>query len=147
MKNITDEIEVPALPDPFWPAGVSPKHLSPTDKNDAVVQEAWDSVGVDVNWRCASCGMTGIENRSPKDPLFCNRCYKKRCTSTALANRTNENWQEQSEALGLALFERQPEETDLEWLIWCKYRDHYPLKMPTWTALAEECKCSVATVT
>lgn len=147
MKENKNEDLAPILPDPLWPEGVEPKHLDPAAKKDDAVKEAWQSVGVDVAWRCADCGITGIENRSPKDPLFCNACYKKRSTNSALAQRTNEGWQEQSEALGLALYERQPEETDLEWFIWNTYRSYYPLKMPTWTALAKKCNCAVATVT
>lgn len=148
MKNDKqDENLAPALPDPFWPEGVEPQHLSPTDHKDKEVVDAWKEAGIDLAWRCADCGISGLENRSPKDPLFCNACYAKRNTRSALARRTNDNWQEQSEALGLALYERQPEETDDEWLIWSTYRSYYPLKLPTWTALAKKCGCSVAKVT
>lgn len=135
---------VPVLPDPFWPPGVMPRHLTPSDKKDKVVDAAWTEAGVALSWRCADCG-TQVD-RSSRNPDVCNQCYAKRAQAAALSRRTNEGWMEQAESLGLALYERQPEETDLEWLIWEKYRSHYPLKMPTWSALAEECGVAVATV-
>lgn len=56
------------------------------------------------------------------------------------------DWIEQSKQLGLAIFERQPEENDLDWYIWTVFRAHYPLRMPKWSEIAKECNASVATV-
>jgi hypothetical protein len=36
------------------------------------------------------------------------------------------NWLEVAQEAGLDLWERQPAELDIEWSIWCKYRDSYP---------------------
>lgn len=64
----------------------------------------------------------------------------------AASNELLRDWMEEARAIGLALYERQPEEDNVEWLIWTTYRDHYPGRMPSMTALAEECGCSVAKV-
>lgn len=134
----------PVMPDPFWPSGATPMHLSPSDKKDEVVDAAWKEIGVDLHWRCERCGAPA--SPSPRNPKICNTCYEKEAQATAVAKRTNDGWIEQAEQLGLALYERQPEETDTEWMIWDKYRSHYPMKMPTWAELAKECDVSVGTV-
>lgn len=136
---------VAALPDPLWPAEVIPAHLSPADRRDPEVKEAWGKIGIDLDWRCAECGSS--VDRNSKEPTLCNKCYAKKVEARALANKTNEGWQELASSLGLAIYERQPEETDLEWRIWQAYRSHYPLQMPTWSKLAEEVGCSVSSVT
>lgn len=128
-------------PDPFWPVGATPDHLSPAQMADAKVSEF---VGVDP-WTCIKCG-THL-NKSSEHPDYCVECWKKEANNTALARKVNSSWMEDSDALGLAYFERQPEETDTEWLIWERYRSHYPMKLPTWSELAKECGCSVSLVT
>lgn len=145
MKD--SEVEIMAAgPDPFWPEGVMPTHLAPAERRVAAVQAAWkEQAGVDLSWRCEECGT--MVDRSAKDPRLCNRCYIKAKEARALATRTNEGWQELAQSLGLAIYERQPEETDLEWRIWEKYRSYYPLALPTWSKLAEEVGCAVGTVT
>ena len=126
---------VPEQKDPFWPEG---------EVVDGGLQGAIDKADLAV-WKCRVCSTT--TDRSARNPELCNACYGKHAVDTALSQKINSNWMEQSEALGLSLFERQPEESDLEWLIWQTYRAHYPMKLPTWTELAKECSCSVATVT
>lgn len=138
------EVLSPNKPDPFWPDGAEPRHIVPSDRKDQAVDAAWVQVGVDLSWRCERCGATS--GRSRRNPYICNDCYEKEAQASAVAKRTNDGWIEQAEALGLALYERQPEETDMEWLIWEKYRSHYPMKMPTWGDLARECGCAVGTV-
>lgn len=56
------------------------------------------------------------------------------------------DWVEQAAALGLAVYERQPDEGDAEWLIWTTYRNHYPGRLPSWAELAKECGVSTAAV-
>ena len=132
---------VPDKPDPFWPQGAVPTHLT----NKQVVDVAWEAVGVDGKWRCAECGST--TGKSIRNPQLCATCYRKSVEQTKLMQKTNEGWMEQSEQLGLALYERQPEETDNEWAVWVKYRSYYPMPVPTWTALAKELGVSVSMVT
>lgn len=133
---------VPPGPDPFWPKGAEPLQLSPAMRADAAVQEAF--VGVTA-WTCKGCG-THL-NQSTEDSEYCVPCTKTQAANTTLAKKVNATWMDEAEQLGLALFERQPTETDLEWLIWERYRGHYPMKLPTWSELAKECNTSVAKVT
>lgn len=132
--------EVPA-PDPLWPRGAEPEHVPPAQRAEALVQAQY--VGLD-NWKCKKCG-THL-NRSSGNPDLCGACYKLQVSSSALQRRSNANWTDIAAECGLALHERQPEETDIEWLIWDRYRAHYPMKLPTWSELAAECNVSVATV-
>lgn len=129
---------MPKTPDPLWPAGVKPLHI-PKEK-----QSEFERL-VGPIWHCTKCGRT--IGQSIADNRYCNDCYKKEAQNTKLAQRVNSNWMEQAEELGLALFERQPEETDAEWRIWCKYREYYPHKLPTWQELAKACGVPIATVT
>lgn len=140
MKKVDKPVE-PVKPDPFWPTGAVPDHLSPAQMADTKISEF---VGVDP-WTCVKCG-THL-NKSSENPDYCVECWKKEANNTALARKVNSSWMEDSDALGLAYFERQPEETDTEWMIWEHYRSHYPMKLPTWSELAKECGCSVGHVT
>jgi len=136
----------PVVPDELWPPGALPEHVAALDrKSNELVDAAWKAVGADGQWRCNECGATA--NRSIRNPQLCATCYAKHEEQTALMRRTNEGWMEQAEQLGLALYERQPEETDNEWLVWEKYRSYYPMAMPRWTQLAKEVGLSVAFVT
>ncbi len=134
---------VPNQPDPFWPTGVMPTHLGRTEMEDNSIVASFTGI-TGPAWKCEKCG--SYINRSPSDGRFCILCVDKESQNTALAKKVNSNWMEQSGELGLALFERQPEETDAEWRVWNTYRDYYPRKLPTWTELARECNMSVATV-
>ena len=140
MKKVDKPVD-PVNPVPFWPIGAAPDHLSPAQMADAKVSEF---VGVSP-WTCVKRG-THL-NKSSEHPDYCVECWKKEANNTALARKVNSSWMEDSDALGLANFERQPEETDTEWMIWERYRSHYPMKLPTWSELAKECGCSVGLVT
>lgn len=134
--------KIPVEPDPFWPKGAAPTHLGPEEqRNDAIVASFVDTTGV---WTCQKCGTAF--NKSSSDERYCNDCYKLEAKNSAVAKRINADWMEQSKECGLAVYERQPEETDEEWRIWTAYRAHYPLQLPTWTTLARECHVSNNTV-
>lgn len=124
----------PEHPDPFWPE----------KQDDGKSLENRVDASQLTTWTCRVCGRH--DDRSIKDATLCNKCYTKHAKNSAVATKTNSGWMEQSEAVGLALFERQPTESDLEWMIWSKYRDHYPMRLPTWTELAKEVGCGVAAV-
>lgn len=130
-------------PDPLWPVGVEPAHLPPAQRADALIHAAFvgDSL---ATFKCRRCG-THL-NQSSVDKTLCGACYAKEAKNTVMAKTTNSSWMDVAEEAGLALYERQPEESDEEWRVWCAYRDHYPLKLPTWSQLAEETGVSVATV-
>lgn len=132
---------VEVAPDPFWPVGAAPDHLRPEQRD---VTDITKYVGVDP-WTCIKCG-THL-NKSNEHPDYCVECWKKEANNTALARKINSSWMEDSDMLGLAYFERQPEETDAEWRVWDRYRSHYPMKLPTWSELAKECGYSVGFVT
>ena len=57
-----------------------------------------------------------------------------------------QDWQSLSRSLGLELYERQPEESDNEWLAWMTYREYYPGKLPTMSELAQKLHMTVATL-
>jgi hypothetical protein len=119
--------------DPLWPSPSEPSYV--------------EALGHIVDsWSCSKCGSVDVDEKSLADTTLCNSCYTNQAQNSALAKKTNADWMEQSVACGLALYERQPEETTLEWMIWDKYRAHYPMKMPNWTELAAECGCAVGTV-
>lgn len=65
---------------------------------------------------------------------------------SAVAPAQVKDWMELSKEYGLSIFERQPEETNIEWQIWITYRDHYPMKIPKWSELAVESGHAINTV-
>lgn len=139
--EIVEAQKMPLTPDPYWPAGASPNHLSVEEQQSKEVQESFAAL---VTWKCERCGAT--LDQSVSDSRYCSPCFDLESQNSALAQKVNSNWMEQAKELGLELYERQPEETDLEWFIWQTYRSYYPLKLPTWSALATACKSGVNTV-
>lgn len=125
-------------PDPLWPAGVPAEHLKGS------VAETFNKCVGEV-WKCEKCG--SLIKQSSSDARYCTLCVDRESRNSNLAKKINSSWMEQATEIGLALFERQPEETEEEWRIWCVYRSYYPRKMPTWKELAEACECSVVKVT
>ena len=142
-KKLELDKNMPVAPDPLWPAGVEPRHLSPQQRALPEVTAAFSEVLTDI-WHCEKCG-SSLFRASPTSSL-CKKCFDTEAQNSKLAQKTNADWMEQSKAIGLDLFERQPEETDIEWRIWERYRSFYPLKLPTWTELASMSGCAVATV-
>lgn len=134
--------DIPNEPDPFWPEGATPRHLPLAERKDKSLVDTY--VGALDGWMCEKCEST--MDKSVADERYCNNCYKTEAKNTAMAKSVNAHWMEQSELVGLELFERQPEENDTEWLIWTTYRQHYPMRMPTWSELANECGVAVSTV-
>lgn len=133
---------LPVTPDPFWPPGVPPRHLSVVKQNDPEIVSAFTGIVGEV-WHCEKCNTT--VDRSG-DSKYCRKCILTEAQNYAVAKKTNSNWMEEAEKLGLAPYEHQPEETDLEWFVWTKYREYYPHKMPTWNELAKACNCNIRTV-
>ena len=139
-KALTSEA---ATPDPFWPVDAIPTHLSPEQRAAAIEVGSFVSLK-EAEWKCQRCGSEN--NPSRDNPGFCVRCATEiKATTTTMAKK-NGSWMEDAKALGLEIFERQPEETDTEWRIWEAYRNSYPMKLPTWTELAERVGCAVGTV-
>jgi hypothetical protein len=88
---------------------------------------------------CRKCGKSG--KISPKEGI-CQECYK---GEKALIKH-NDFWIDASESAGLELWERQPQETDQEWSVWCAWKAYYPGKQRTKTEIAAELGMSVATL-
>ena len=132
-----------AIPDPFWPVDAVPVHLTPQQKADALEVGSFASLKA-LDWTCSKCG---TENSPSRDnPALCTKCAIEEKQSTTLMKKTNSSWMDDAKALGLELFERQPEETATEWRVWETYRNFYPMKLPTYSQLAAAAQCSVSTV-
>lgn len=67
-------------------------------------------------------------------------------TEKAAVTVLSQDWQSLSRSLGLELYERQPEESDNEWLAWMTYREYYPGKLPTMSELSRKVNIGVATL-
>ena len=133
----------PIEPDPFWPGGAELLHLTPTEQQNKSIVASYAAVQ-GVIWECRKCGARS--DPSKKDPGLCNTCSREEAQVSEMQKKVNSNWMDLAVELGLELFERQPEESDVEWRIWCAYRNYYPLKLPTHSQLAVDTNSSVATV-
>lgn len=139
-----DELKrLPIVPDKYWPEGAAPTHLSPSEQRVDSISGAYE-IQKGPMWQCKVC--KGIEGQSIGNPELCRDCFATQSQNMALARKTNANWMEEAKELGIALFERQPEETDTEWRIWEAYRSYYPLKLPTYSELAKQTGHGVPTV-
>lgn len=74
---------------------------------------------------CIRCGIVDVK----EEGRICKKCNDLENTR-AVVNKTR-TWVDIAEEAGLQLWERQPEESDREWLLWCAYRDMYPGKRPS----------------
>lgn len=145
VKNSANEKSVKAapVPDPFWPVDAKPTHLTPAQKAQAIEVGSFVSLK-EEDWHCAKCGSENDPSRD--NPSLCRKCAIEEKQSTVLMKKTNGSWMDDAKAFGLEIFERQPEETATEWRVWECYRNHYPMKLPTYSQLAEEANCSVSSV-
>lgn len=136
-------IEVPT-PDPFWPAGAPPLHLPMAQQQDPDIVDPFMRDAEGKIWKCEKCSTT--VGRSLSDPRFCFACAEKVEQGLVAAKKVGSSWMDEAKSLGIEIFERQTEETELEWRIWSLYRAHYPMKMPTMSELAKEAGSTVSTV-
>lgn len=79
---------------------------------------------------CKKCGQQKIPSRSTKG--WCVDCEKAYNNRMSYLHRHQDNWMDVAKDSGIELWERQPNETQLEWSIWLAYRDSYPGKKPTY---------------
>ena len=133
----------PIEPDPFWPGGAELIHLTPTERENKEIIQAYSDVQ-GIIWKCKKCG--AMSGPSKTDPELCATCSREMSQNSSLAKKMNSDWMELAGELGLELFERQPEESDVEWRIWEAYRGYYPMKLPTYAELAAKTGNSTATV-
>ena len=134
---------MPNKPDPLWPDGAAPLHLSKKGQEEAKKTGAYGELKKS-DWKCEKCGSEN--NPSPKNPKLCRACAAVEKHNTAISRKINSDWMEIAKDLGLEIFERQPEETNTEWRIWDAYRSMYPGKLPTYKELSEMVGMSQGTV-
>lgn len=134
---------MPTKPDPLWPDGAAPLHMSRAQQEKSKKTNAYGELRA-VDWHCEKCGKD--TEPSPKNPKLCKSCVALESQNSALSRKINSDWMEVAKDLGLEIFERQPEETDTEWRIWDAYRRMYPAKLPTYKELSELVDCSQGTV-
>ncbi len=84
---------------------------------------------------CKQCGQQKPASRHT--PGWCEDCEKAYNNRYSYLRMINEGWQEVAKDSGLELWERQPQETQLEWSIWQAYRDSYPGAKPSYKKVAE----------
>jgi len=85
---------------------------------------------------CRQCGQQKPASR--KTPHWCVDCENAYNSRYMYKRHHNADWPEIAKENGLALWERQPGETQLEWSIWLAYRDSYPGAKPTYKGVAEK---------
>ena len=95
-------------------------------------------------YMCPKCGRSGVEKHKSKD--CCVDCAAAEKARNNLAHRANAGWQDVAAELGLNLWDRQPNETNWEYMVWSKYMGMYPFRKPTFRAVAEELSCEIGAV-
>lgn len=83
---------------------------------------------------CKKCSQTKPASRAT--PGWCADCEKAYNTKYCYDRRHQTGWIDVAKDAGIALYERQPNETQLEWSIWQAYRDSYPGAKPSYKAVA-----------
>lgn len=82
---------------------------------------------------CKKCSQEVEEYRDGE----CEMCYKANVNRAALKRRNNTDWMRIAEESEIELYDRQPEETDTEYKVWCAYRDMYPSTKPNLRVVSE----------
>lgn len=85
---------------------------------------------------CRQCGQLKVASRHT--PGWCEDCEKAYDNRYSYLRAVNEGWQDVAKDSGLEIWERQPDETQLEWSIWQAYRDSYPGAKPSYKVVAEK---------
>jgi hypothetical protein len=93
--------------------------------------------------KCLTCGLE--VKKVDKDGICpdCKRVTKNREKSL---EKQNYNWMELAKENEIELFDRQPGETDFEYKLWVMYRDMYPAKKPTYSAVSQTLCVPIGTV-
>lgn len=85
--------------------------------------------------QCKQCGQMKPASRST--PGWCEDCEHAYNNRYSYIRTQNEGWQDVAKDSGIEIWDRQPQETQLEWSIWQAYRDSYPGAKPSYKAVAE----------
>lgn len=114
-----------------------PQHLTdPLQYGDAIILKS----------PCRRCQSTNVP-ASKGNPLICIQCERALNDRYALERRDNDSWQELAAQQGVELWERQPNETQTEWMIWQTYCSYYPGRVPPYSQIAKELSVSLSMVT
>lgn len=93
---------------------------------------------------CPKCGRTGVDKHPAE--RFCVDCVKAEKARLAKIHANNAGWQDVAIDNGLDLWERQPGESNWEYLIWTTYMGLYPYHKPTYKMVAEQLNTTYSTV-
>src|SRR5206468_6669615 len=93
---------------------------------------------------CVRCSRKAPAHKD--NPKLCDDCVKAEDNRVAHYRQHNYNWMEVSKEADLALWERQPGETDHEYHVWLAYRDAYPGTKPSYRLVADQLTTSVNAV-
>jgi len=83
---------------------------------------------------CLTCG---LQKPTVDKQGVCSDCKKVARARDRSLQKQNYNWLEMAKENEIELWERQPGETDFDCKMWMIYRDMYPMKKPTYSAVAE----------
>ena len=96
------------------------------------------------DFTCPKCGRSGVKPHPTE--RFCVDCVKAEKARLDRLYSTNAGWQDVAIENGLDLWERQPRETNWEYMIWTTYMGLYPYKKPSYRAVAEALDTTVSNV-
>lgn len=103
---------------------------SPVSENDSTICKfcADDKVDFEISVagpnKSFKKAYNEIKNQIENPPV------EKKVYKPVISNNLNYNWVEYAKENEIELYERQTEETDIEWLLWQMYRDQYPMSTP-----------------
>lgn len=93
---------------------------------------------------CPKCGRSGVDKHPAE--RFCEDCVKAEKARLAKIHASNAGWQDVAVENGLDLWERQPGETNWEYLIWTTYMGLYPYRKPTYRMVADKLDTTISVV-
>jgi len=93
---------------------------------------------------CKKCGQDKIMDSVDKH--LCVDCVRAENNRVAFYRQQNFGWMDIAKEADISLWERQPGETDWEWIVWQRYRDTYPMQRPSYRTVAEDLNTTVGAV-
>lgn len=93
---------------------------------------------------CKRCSLEKPAHKTSRH--LCDDCVKAEDNRVSFYRTQNFNWMELAKEIDLEVWERQPNETDLEWSVWLAYRDAYPGRKPSYRQVAEDLTTSINAV-
>lgn len=94
--------------------------------------------------KCKRCSLEKPAHKTSRH--LCDDCVKAEDSRVSYYRTQNFDWMELAKDIDLEVWERQPNETDLEWSVWLAYRDAYPGRKPSYRQVAEDLTTSINAV-